>query len=272
MTIAIGIESHDGIVLAADRQITSDAGLKYYQEKVGHLPFDMRNGIFDYCYAYAGYPDAAKHVVSEIEERSRELDPARITFGVLKKCVQEVLEDAVRKYKKQMHLEMLIVISIWGQGCKFFRSKGKLLSPATEECLGVGDSSVVHFLFDNLLTTRKTLNHTIPLSIYVIKQAKEYIDGCGGQTDIIYITKKNAKGQGPLYTRLYERANQIEKQMSHIFDWTPHLVEYFFDKRRTNQDFVSSLAYFQREIMRIRENLSSHGLFEKSEPGGRPKF
>jgi 20S proteasome alpha/beta subunit len=62
MTVGIGFQCPDGVVLASDRQITKDGGLKYEEGKFFRGYYDeVQCGC-----TYAGYPANAKNLFDDI--------------------------------------------------------------------------------------------------------------------------------------------------------------------------------------------------------------
>ena len=56
----------------------------------------------------------------------------------------------------------------------------------TENCafLGVGDSSLLHFLVEMFYSPSMKVTEGINLALYLVQKAEDYIDGCGGPIDL----------------------------------------------------------------------------------------
>jgi hypothetical protein len=58
------------------------------------------------------------------------------------------------------------------------------------ECLGIGDSSLVRYLAGILLDQAASADEKLALAVYMVTQAKLYVDGCGGDTDVLVLAEK----------------------------------------------------------------------------------
>jgi hypothetical protein len=86
MTIGIGFQCGDGVVLCADRQFTSKEGRFKYQK--GKLGSSQRESL-SLIYIYAGDPDRAELIFGKVSGRLKSLINETI-YGVIC-CKKEVI-------------------------------------------------------------------------------------------------------------------------------------------------------------------------------------
>jgi 20S proteasome alpha/beta subunit len=65
---------------------------------------------------------------------------------------------------------------------------GKALFKATDavHVIGIGDTSLINYLKEQLHRPEMTPDQGIALGAYLIKKATEYVDGCGEPIDVIH--------------------------------------------------------------------------------------
>jgi len=183
MTIALGIQCREGVVLCTDSQVTKEGGLKFNEGKIFNLYGDNERILL----CYAGSPDIAK----VIKERIRIDVPPTLTSSEACEAIEIILRDTYKRHGTRQQVEMLCAIYRRDEGVKLFRIAGSVIRPADKaECLGVGDSSVLRFLADTFLRDDITLAQGLTLGCYMVAKARTYIDGCGGPTQAVFLNHK----------------------------------------------------------------------------------
>lgn len=193
-------------------------------------------------------------------EFKRALPDDPYTWKPSKNDVQELIETSLRrvwkKYRLDMQLEMLLCSWVLGSECRLWRSSGKVLTNAELECIGVGDSSVIRYLFDAFARKGRwmKLEHFVPLGFYVMNQAKKYIEGCGGRTDcIIFQGRTNvdhiiyANDSGPI--------NEIEELMESLEGAVVNLFENFSDSKLSKEGFSAMIEKFGIRVEHVRSQM-----------------
>jgi 20S proteasome alpha/beta subunit len=188
MSVTVGITCNDGIVLAADQQISVPDYSKHHEHKI-----DGKEGKgWTVAYAYAGSPSLMKEATQKILDKL-DKNNQHIETEVVHAVAESVLEEMGYKFA-EMDLELLICTTTQSD-LKLLRfdGKGKALYVATGiEILGVADSSLLKYLADGLYEEGKTdLAFGVPLAIYMVEKAKAYVNYCGGQTDLLIVKAGN---------------------------------------------------------------------------------
>lgn len=246
MTVGIGAICTDGAVLMSDRQITKQGGLKFYQRKT----WACGGAGYHVASVYAGIPEMAKAFQLEFK-RLLPSDPylwkpaANDLYDALESCLKQVW----KKHRQNMQLEMLLCSWVQGSDYQLWRSNGKVLIPAELECIGVGDSSVIRYLFDKFTWRHRWLDlqFLVPFGIYVMHQAKEYIEGCGGRTDCIVFRK-----DGIHYLNDQKPIKDAEEQMESLEGEIVNLFENYSDSKMSQEKFAKMMEKFVTRIERAR--------------------
>jgi hypothetical protein len=185
MTIALGFLCPDGIVLGADTQLTAEGSHKGYECKLFPHQFPKWSAVV----TYAGSPDFVKafngrlHVEMENAAQQWELTPS---------VVHDVVIEILRLFslEESANTELLCGFTLPNVSTFILKTKGTLVSEVHGHAyIGAGDSSVVRYLLP--LLTRHGVNASAQqaalVGTYIIRVAKMYVDGCGGDTDMVIL-------------------------------------------------------------------------------------
>lgn len=195
MTVGVGFQCLDGVVLAADRQITKEGGLKYEEQKIFRGLYDN----VECASTYAGDPGMAKTLFEDI------FKSIRWTFGrpkredvlitdVFKRTIEEIL-----KKRQNDSVELLITFRAKTTGISpfLFRVQGLTVVKSERDYIGVGDSSVLRYIGELLMGSELSVKQAKIAGIYMVSLANRFIDGCKG-TDILVMP---ASGEMKLLSR-----------------------------------------------------------------------
>jgi hypothetical protein len=182
MTIALGFICQDGIVLAADTQLTASGSHKGYACKLfRHTNFNTLSAAV----TYAGYPS----FVDSFNNRFRdEMHGAERQWPVTGSLVRDLVSAILHTFPDADcdKTELLCGVSFPNNEQKLYKTNGKLVSEVEEYAyIGIGDSSAVRHIFP--LITKDGIRSTQQAALvgtYLIRVAKMYIDGCGGDSDL----------------------------------------------------------------------------------------
>lgn len=184
MTIAMGFRCQDGVALFADSQLTADSGYKYQEPKIVVI---QRNGTV-VAMAYTGYPRPWKEAIKKIGDSIFELDVRDASAKSTREAIQSALKSMGRLDSKSRWLQILIAIKVKSEPADLFLFDGRAIEGAEDfNCVGVGDSALIRYFQASMLRPFIRAEQAVFLGAYFAKQAKEYIPGCGGKTDIVVI-------------------------------------------------------------------------------------
>lgn len=186
MTIALGMLASDGIVLAADTEVSWGEYLKTEGTKVALLE---NEGL---AIAGAGDGDYLDAISHELQRAIRALntdDVARIG-----RELRSVLERFHRQHVlpwKDPTLEFLLLIGLQKKGRRaLWVTRKATMRPCVYATIGVGSAdadSILTQLFENVRTPRVTLAMAQFIAAYAVYLVKDRVMGCGKNTDMILV-------------------------------------------------------------------------------------
>lgn len=234
VTIALGFKCHDGIAICSDSLVTQGNQFGFYKAKFHFIRYpDDADWVV--MTMYSGYEDVMSRVNRSIEA-SLKLSVASISIAKVREVVEGVLEYEYKKHRPEISkLETLCAISVKGEKLELLRSKGKVVTDAQFECLGIGDSALLRFLYDIACPIQNSLNvqQALLWGIYMIQQAKKYVpQWCGGDTHAFKILE-----DGKVYPfikpiEVEEMAAKLELTVSEIvwYFTNPSIDKFEFDR------------------------------------------
>jgi 20S proteasome alpha/beta subunit len=182
VTIALGMKCMDGVLVAADRQITKEGGLKYQQDKILVGGTVVSSFTMDFALAYAGSPDLAKGLLNKVGMATLKVCEGNVFTP---STVQSAIED-VLTIKETRDLETIIIFGGPNISPFMLRTRETRVVFGTMEYIGAGDSSVLRYLAD-LIKFPLALERAKIVGAYLISVANRYIDGCGFGPDVAFI-------------------------------------------------------------------------------------
>jgi 20S proteasome alpha/beta subunit len=178
MTIGIGFNCDNGIVLGADSQMTRQNINKFHGQK---LFCDFRDGRI---LALASADDLSLAI--EVWEKLLKHDLA--SGDAVQTALEEILDNMGRMYS-ELPIQLLVGIATKDEAQLFtFIGKGIHTQP-TFAVIGVGDSSLIRYLADKVPVGFWSPNECAVAAAYILKQAEEYIDMCDGPMDLVILLK-----------------------------------------------------------------------------------
>lgn len=253
MTVAVGLVCNNGVVLAADTEVTYVGGTgKRYESKI--FPIRREAG----CYlTYTGDPDFAKELVDRLLERIKTNDPEliKITIQVeyqdmlkgqnssadhdipawllatIRKDVRQPLKETIQDYRTDLYMV---------RGERIFRVE-------KYAALGIGEEMATA-IFEPLYVPLSTRENAY-ISIYGIQKVKRAIQGVGGTTDIIEILNDNNLPFGDFGK---EEIRRIEEEFDFLDSaLRPLLIA--FPSEMTTTNFNGTLRFLVGRLKKRRK-------------------
>lgn len=248
MTIGIGFECVDGVVLCADNQITFYQSHKYYERKIYHHQGDGWAAAF----TYSGNPNLMKAFNDKFPVLANEL-PAAIDVQKLRNVIEGLLlpMDATDFGDG---FNMLCGITAADKSALLKtdnRTVRGLNADRFYSYIGCGDSSVLQYLGPLLTRTEShdcTVDQAFGIGVYLIAQAKRHIDGCGGDTDAIILKEK-----GKIEYREPSTIYNAEQHLLLLEHFIGKVSAAFFDPRITEDEFDEILGAVCKRLKTERE-------------------
>jgi len=186
VTIGIGFACQGGVILAADRQITVEGYFKDHEAKLTVLAHANCHVVSTYAYL----PSLANLLNSRVD-----LELKTISRPHGEEIVQIITAEATKlrkQYPAEMkHQQFLWAISTHSEAARLIRISGGVVDEPQWACIGIGDSSLVRYFVSQITPIPPAylpVGEVSRLAVYIIRQAKTFVDRCGGQTDaaIVY--------------------------------------------------------------------------------------
>jgi len=185
MTIAIGFWCKDGIVLASDTQTTDPAGGYKHDEP---RFYEHRDPEWTTIFTYAGAPEVMRKFSATFMDSA--FSASISSCKDITQIVGEVLSDMTcdLSFETGGALYILGALAIHDKEMLMIKTaNGTVCTAGPYEQIGVGDSSLLRFLERMVCGptgTEYATAQALKLSVYLVHQARKYIDGCGGATNI----------------------------------------------------------------------------------------
>ena len=182
MTVSVGFRCTDGLVLAADRQMTIPNSHTFQECKIRNVSWKNGEAVWGYA---ANSADTSKSLSLELERHFtpdieiKRTDIPEVFKAILSRCLS----------KKEIFLT-LFLSRTEGEGSSLIRSYGSHITYGERcEVIGWGDSALSRFFRGLCLRARPfTVRQAMVAAIYIIKQEKLYNgQSIGGDTDVFFL-------------------------------------------------------------------------------------
>jgi hypothetical protein len=223
VTIALGFKCVDGIVLCADSLVVKGDRLGFYEAKLHYI----HGPSWSVVTVYSGFKHPMVRVNSALEKEIKKLGQS-VSVSAAREAFEAVLAGEHRKHRADLsYLETLCAISVAGEKQELLVSKGRMVSEANCECLGIGDSPLIRFLFT---FAHPLVPMALPLAdqsllwgIAMIQQTKKYMpQNCGGETHAVKITD-----DGKIHVPF--RSSKVESACDELLFEMSGLISCFLD-------------------------------------------
>ncbi len=220
MTIAIGFQCPDGIVLCADTQYT-EGGVKYYRTKLHGLEFSQGKLAF----AIAGSVDFALMTINKIKS---EIGASAFTKMQITKCMEAALLSVYRehlyphpRYSYPDGPSFSLLVGMWSKSdalCLWAATETSIMEVEQFRCIGSG-RDLGQSLADVFYEPTMRADEAVVLGSYIIMHAKKHVEGCGGDTQIRVLKNDGrAQKEDPIYTREREAyLDEFDQSIQRLF-------------------------------------------------------
>jgi hypothetical protein len=241
VTIGVGFDCNDGILLCSDTQITREGFHKFYEHKL----FPHQGSGWSVAFTYAGDPHTMKSFDDSFSDAMYSIT-APITLAIIEQQIKDTLSTI------DSGDQLFLLCGIVASGAKrLLKVEGLKPGRVSIDFVGVGDVSVLRYLFSML--SRGVISYSVQraelLSAYLVLQAKRWVDGCGGETEVIIIRQDGRIEPSP----------RIQQGVEMIFgileEYLSRVAVGFFDERITEPELDERLATLSNRMKGYRESL-----------------
>jgi 20S proteasome alpha/beta subunit len=246
MTVAAGFVCKNGIVLCADTEITAGTG-KYQQSKIVHLHPDVSYAV------YAGDATFVAEIVPRLHEKighgknSPNIGP---TVGAeWKRCFREYYT----KPRKEEKTFAYLLLTLWQPDrLKLFSALANNFYEVDQfEVFGSG-ADVFRAAVAQFYTPNIDIDAATTLGVYGVLQAKQYAQGCGGETEVVSC-KQIAKDKVAAAKTDANRVKAIEARVQTFVRGVGPAMFSFASRINNEKDVKRALDAFTASLVRCRK-------------------
>lgn len=199
MTIIAGFKCNEGIVLCADTQETVGT-MKRNVPKLRLEPSEGWAGENDgnsLAVAFCGAGDGP--FIDKLVETCWQSAKSAQSAGQACQAIEQSIRDHYAQFGKIFqpgycpHAELIFGVKMWGESMLFSAD-----GPTVNEVNGYRSSGVGQYMADFLASRMYgyylTIHQCVILSAYILFQAKEHVDGCGGESHIAVLREQGKSG------------------------------------------------------------------------------
>jgi hypothetical protein len=246
-------------VLCADTQETISGYVKTDTEKMRVL----QGNTYSISFTGSGDTDLLEMTIDEMDKALTLKNP----FGAwpIEAILKDVLVDVFNKnirpyssfsYEERPNIPTLLIGLQFDAGVLLYKASGTKFRRLREaECVGTGvvlGKSLIGQLFNRSLT----LTQTGLVAIYILNQAKRWVDGCGGKTDVLLLSDRDKK-----ITRI--PTDEVETLERHFNDFNGYIQPVLLaaadgavshaEYERVMHEFAGNLLGLRGKFMEMNE-------------------
>ena len=249
MTIAAGFPCKNGLVLCADTQETISGYVKTDTGKIRVISTPHHHIVF----TGAGDGDLIDTAIDEMSDAIRTENPVGLTrvAYVLKKTMLRVFDESIKPYAAfplddRPSITLLIGIQSTAATVLYKASGTSFRLLQNAECIGYG-LALGKSLTQQLFTKDMTVEHAGLTAVYVLHQAKRWIDGCGGNSDIVVLSN-----DGNILQMSTRMVDQLEKHFDEFNRYLGPILIGCADRDFDSTKFEEMMDDFDYQLRKLR--------------------
>lgn len=260
VTIVAGFKTTDGVVLCADTQETVGGISKRNVPKLRFEPTGIlyradkhRRGLDpdDLAVAFCGATDNGPYLdmlVDEAWEAVKEATSITHACALIKQSIKDTYREYGGIYQPGQLPSAEIIYGVKMEGCsRLFHAFGPAISES-DACLsgGVG-AYLADFIASRMYDRYIDLRQCIILAAYVLFQAKEHVDGCGGDSHIAVLRNEGTSGQ--VHWENVESATRLVKTSEKKIG---EMLIHYADMGLSTEEFKKRATESLEELVSVR--------------------
>jgi 20S proteasome alpha/beta subunit len=196
VTIIAGFRCREGIVVCADTQETSGPS----KRDVPKLRFEQRGILTEAPLAVAfcgsGYGPLIDKLVDEAWKAAQAVESLNDVCGEIEQTVKSLYREYGEIYQAgECPTAELIYGVRTKEGSKLFSANGAIVNERTDYYSSGAGYYMADFLASRMYHRQYlSLRQCVILAAYILFQAKEHVDGCGGESHIAILRDKGVSG------------------------------------------------------------------------------
>jgi len=250
VTIGVGFHCGDGVVLAADRQLTVEGVYKTHSMKIGNFVY----GGATVLWTFAGLPNLVSVMRDGVFAKLNPFPPGPSEQEIAKSISEQMME-MKEQYPEEMRTQQFLFAYSCGQAIGFSQYASGVVNDPPHAYIGIGDSSLINYIFDifcSVPTYLMSIKEGSTLAICMVALAKQFVDGCGGPIDVVMLQANDAQ---PFFVP----AQWVEDIESNFGDQMRHILRLLYSiltiKNLSDEHLEQSLEVLKMEIKAFRKIL-----------------
>jgi 20S proteasome alpha/beta subunit len=198
LTIAAGFRFGDGVLVCADTQVTTPGYMKQSASKI--VPIDFQsNGGSKALFTITGSVPFAHMAIEHCRRALAAHPPQQMTTADMMISIEDTLqgffEDHLFRHPNYQNgsITVELIIGIWSHvdhNLTLLSARENAVSIVRDyECLGAGQFLTNYLLPKMFRHSGMGLADTVHIAMHVLRETKNYVDSCGGGTEIIVLRK-----------------------------------------------------------------------------------
>jgi hypothetical protein len=200
VTIIAGFRSSEGVIVCADTQETVEGTKRNVPKLRFESRLDLETGTDDLAVAFCGSTDNGPFVDEIIDRAWKDAQTGASMDEVcekINKSLKQSYKEFGRIYQPGYCPTAELVYGVKMQGdSKLFYAYGPAVNEKENYATGGTGRIMADFLAARMQVLYPTLRQCIIIAAYVLFEAKEHIEGCGGESHIAIL--RNDAGSGRL--------------------------------------------------------------------------
>lgn len=195
MTIIAGFKAENGIVVCSDTQETSTPS----KRDVPKLHFEARGILTTTPLAVAFCGSGYGPLIDKLTSESWKAAEPYGTMDDACAAIEETIKNLYKEYWQifqpgQCPSADLIYGVKTSEGSKLFSANGPIVNERPEYYSSGAGYYMADFLASRMYRAYLTVHQCVILAAYILSQAKEHVDGCGGESHIAVLRSDGADG------------------------------------------------------------------------------
>lgn len=206
MTIIAGFKCEGGIVVCADTQETMSLGnVSISKRNVPKLRFEENLGVvraisglphIAFAACGAGYGPFIDKIVDEVWKMVKEAISFEEACGSAEAKIKSVYEEYGQIYQVGSLPEVELIYGIKAEGqSRLFQASGPIVNEKNGYAAAGCGTYMADYLASSMYRNTLTVRQCAILAAYILFQAKEHVDGCGGESHIAVLRDQESCGR-----------------------------------------------------------------------------
>jgi 20S proteasome alpha/beta subunit len=261
MTIAAGFRCVDGVLLAADTEITLGGIGKTHRKKI--FLIHVNEGC---CFTYSGTPDFAKELeaAADIETKTKHGEDL---LQAIRRIHQELMQKHFTEPPKneKTFADLLVTVRVNGRAL-LYSATGRHFAPVDRYLVfGIGEH-LGEALFNTLYHPLMTVEEASFMAIYALRRAKGFVQGVGGKTTLMGVPDSS----GGVMFFGEENIKRIEDDFEYFDKEIRPLLFAFANVNLGKKEFSDVLKSTEQLLKNRRDQTLQKILLRPKTPEGTP--